>query len=144
MNKLNHRGTEMTEYLFAARSNNDQPLSLRAEKFSTINYGIITYTKTALIFDHIKNFLGDSLFDLCMHNYYRDWQFKHPHPDDIRKEFEQTTGKDLSWFFDDLINTTNKIDSCVTELIKIAINIFCVRAFFFIKKLIVPNINCTY
>ena len=127
LNKLNHRETSMVEYLVAARSNNDQPLCLRADKFSRINYGIIAYTKTALIVDHLKNYLGDSLFDACMHNYYRDWQFKHPHPDDLRKEFEQTTGKDLSWFFDDLINTTNKIDYKVSSIKKASSNNYSVK-----------------
>jgi hypothetical protein len=45
-----------------------------------------------------------------MHDYYRQWKFKHPQPDDLRLVFESHTGKNLSWFFDDLIGTTKRLD----------------------------------
>jgi len=46
----------------------------------------------------------------CMQSYFNDWKFKHPQPNDLRKIFEEETGKDLNWFFDDLIKTTKKTD----------------------------------
>ena len=38
------------------------------------------------------------------------WKNKHPQPDDLRKIFESHTDKDLSWFFDDFLGTTKRLD----------------------------------
>jgi hypothetical protein len=97
-------------YLISARSNSDQPSTLHSEKFSTANYGTCVYYKTALSFNYLKAYLGDTLFDRCMKAYYEKWKFKHPYPADVRTAFEETSQKNLSWFFDDLLGSTKKID----------------------------------
>lgn len=97
-------------YLFTARQYLDQPSELPSEDFTSVNYGTIAYAKTALLFDHLKAYLGDSLFDNVMQKYFSDWKFKHPQPEDLRALFESHTGKNLSWFFDDLISTSQKLD----------------------------------
>lgn len=97
-------------YLFSKRQNIDQPIQTHAADFTQLNYGTIMYMKTATVFDYLKAYLGDETFDKCMHKYFDKWKFKHPQPADLRKIFEDETGKDLSWFFDDLINTTKRLD----------------------------------
>ena len=97
-------------YLYSARTNYDQALELPSEEFTSINYGSMVYYKTGIIFDYLKAYLGNSLFDKCMQTYFERWKFKHPLPEDLRAVFEEITGKDLSWFFDDMIKTTKKID----------------------------------
>ncbi|HEY3389752.1 MAG TPA: hypothetical protein VGK38_09290, partial [Prolixibacteraceae bacterium] len=44
------------------------------------------------------------------------WKSKHPQPEDLRKSFELSTGKDLSWFFNDFIGTTKRLDYEVVRL----------------------------
>ncbi len=88
----------------------DQPLEMHSDDFTSINYGIMVYQKTGLIFDYLKSYLGDETFDNCMKAYYAKWEFKHPQPEDIEAVFEEKTGENLDWFFKDLIQTTNKID----------------------------------
>ncbi|UPT68523.1 MAG: M1 family metallopeptidase [Sphingobacteriales bacterium JAD_PAG50586_3] len=97
-------------YLFSKRQNIDQPIQTHSADFTQINYATIMYMKTATAFDYLKAYLGDSTFDNCMHKYYDKWKFKHPQPEDLRKIFEDETGKKLDWFFDDLINTTKRVD----------------------------------
>lgn len=97
-------------YIFSARQNVDQPIQTHSARFGKINYGTIMYSKTAISFDYLKAYLGDEVYDKCMHIYYDKWKFKHPYPEDLRKIFEEETGKDLSWFFDDLIKTNKKVD----------------------------------
>jgi hypothetical protein len=108
--ELNFKKAFMFEYLLKGRLHNDQPVDISSSEYTLFNYGIIVYRKTALIFDYLKSYLGDSLFDACMQEYYNKWRFKHPYPQDIRKIFESGTGKNLSWFFEDLLETTKKID----------------------------------
>lgn len=97
-------------YLFSKRQNVDQPIQTHSADFTQMNYGTIMYMKTATVFDYLKAYLGDEVFDKCMHTYFDMWKFKHPQPEDLRKVFETETGKNLSWFFDDMINTTKRVD----------------------------------
>ncbi|WP_423126448.1 M1 family metallopeptidase [Gaoshiqia sp. Z1-71] len=98
------------EWLVQARSNLEQPMNLPATEFSDLNYSIILYNKTAIAFNYLRAYLGDSLFDAAMYEHYHNWIFRHPRPDDLRTEFENLTDKDLTWFFDDLIGTTKRLD----------------------------------
>jgi hypothetical protein len=45
-----------------------------------------------------------------MHAYYEKWKFKHPLPNDFKNHVESFTGKDLSWFFDGVLSSTQKMD----------------------------------
>jgi len=88
----------------------DQPIETLSAEFRSINYGVIMYQKTGLVFDYLKYYLGEDLFDTSMKSYYDDWKFKHPQPEDMRKSMEKASGKDLSWLFDELIATTQQAD----------------------------------
>jgi hypothetical protein len=114
LDKYGSRGIYDVGYEFNARRNYDQPLSYSSEKFTNMNYGGLVYGKTAIGLDFMLDYLGSAVFDSTMHVYFQEWKFKHPQPADIRKVFEEKTGKDLSWFFDDFIKTTKKIDYAIT------------------------------
>jgi len=101
---------EELEWLIQSRNNLEQPINLAATDYTTMNYGIILYNKAAQGFDYLKAYLGDSLFDATMQDYYHKWQFKHPQPDDLQSLFESHTDKDLKWFFNDFISTTKRLD----------------------------------
>jgi hypothetical protein len=88
----------------------DQPVETHSAEFRSINYGVIMYQKTGLIFDYLRYYLGDELFDHSMRTYYDDWKFKHPQPKDIQASIEKASGKDLCWVFNDLIQTTQQAD----------------------------------
>jgi len=81
-----------------------------------MNYGAIVYGKTGIGMDYLLAYLGNNLFNKCMHVYFDKWKFKHPQPDDLREVFEKETKKDLSWFFDDYIKTTKKIDYKISAI----------------------------
>lgn len=97
-------------YAMMARQDLDQSLTLPADEFTNINYAGMVYYKTAVCFDYLRGYLGDELMDKCMQTYFERWHFKHPMPADIRAVFEEVTGKNLSWFFDDLIGSDKKLD----------------------------------
>lgn len=104
------------ERLIQARNNLEQPLNLPATDFSDINYGVMIYNKADMAFNYLRAYLGNSLFDETMRDYYRKHIFTHPHPNDLRNVFETKTNKDLNWFFDDLIGTTKRMDYKIIEL----------------------------
>ncbi len=108
--QMNHREAQYLSYLMNARRNADQAPDLPAEAFSRENYDSDIYYKTSLCFDYLLNYLGDSLFDRCMKDYFESWKFRHPQPEDMKASFVQSSGKNLDWLFNELIGTTKKID----------------------------------
>lgn len=116
VDKFNFKKGFYYEYLLLSRVHRDEPVNLTSEEFTTFGYGAIMYRKTALIFDYLKSYLGDSLFDDCMKQFYEAWKFKHPYPEDLQKVFETRTGKSLDWFFNDLLKTNKKIDYAVAGI----------------------------
>lgn len=102
--------TEELAYLLTARNYADQPMQLPSDYFSDINYGAIVYKKTALAFNYLMNYLGEDMMNRCMADYYETWKFRHPQPENLQASFEKTSGKNLDWFFDRLINTKERVD----------------------------------
>lgn len=103
------RITEL-DWLVQARQNLEQPVNLAAPDYSDLNYGTIVYNKAGIGFNYLRAYLGDSLFDSAMHEYYHSWNSKHPQPHDLQTLFESSSGKDLKWFFNDFIGTTKHLD----------------------------------
>ncbi|MBI9052918.1 MAG: M1 family metallopeptidase [Bacteroidales bacterium] len=97
-------------YLMSARFNLDQKPSLHSIQFTESNYGQIIYHKTSCVFDHLHAYLGEEKFNQIMQDFFVNWQYKHPYPEDVQKAFEDGSGEDLSWIFDDMINSTKKLD----------------------------------
>jgi hypothetical protein len=104
------------DWLIPARQNLEQPVNLAAPDYNTLNYSSIIYSKAGLGFNYLRAYLGDSIFDNAMHEYYLNWKSKHPGPEDLRNIFESCSGKDLSWFFTDFLGTTKRIDYKVLRL----------------------------
>jgi hypothetical protein len=116
---LNHYDSGDLGYRLISALGEDQPLETHSAKFTSMNYGLIMYQKTGLIFHYLKYYLGENEFDKAMSNYFETWKFRHPQPEDIRATLEKSTGKNLDWMFEDLVQTTNHIDY---KLKKIKIN----------------------
>ncbi len=104
------------EWLGQARQSLEQPLNLPAPDYTYLNYGALIYSKSAIGFSYLRNYLGDTVFDNAIHEYYRLWKSRHPQPDDLRRVFESVTGKELDWFFTDFIGTTKRIDYKIIAL----------------------------
>lgn len=99
-------------------TNTAQPIASAAPDFTSINYGLIIYSKAASAMRYLENYLGTDVFDSCMHVYYERYHFRHPYPEDIQQVFEEVSGKKLDWFFHDLIETNKQHDAkvvCVKE-----------------------------
>lgn len=97
-------------YLIQARRHLDQPIGLPAAEYSSFNYAAMVYYKAALGLKYLEAYLGEAAFREAVGQYYRQWAFSHPGPRDVREVFENASGRDLSWFFEDLVLTDGKID----------------------------------
>ena len=77
----------------------DQPIELSSEKFSAINYGGSVYYKTCIWMKYLESVVGPEAFNKAMQEYFRQWQFKHPQPEDFKKIMEASSGKNLDSVF---------------------------------------------
>lgn len=97
-------------YVLNAAQGMDQPIEGPAQEFTSLNYGGVVYKKTAQMLEYLSAYLGDSVFERGMKRYFSEWRFKHPGPDDFRAVMEQESGKNLSWFFEEGLKSSEPID----------------------------------
>ncbi|MFK7770580.1 MAG: M1 family metallopeptidase [Saprospiraceae bacterium] len=81
------------------RENVHQAITTPVSEMTEMNYGLGVYDRTA---DILKNRIPP----LKMKSFFRQWKFKHPQPEDFIKHFDLENDQ----AFDDLMNTTKKID----------------------------------
>ncbi len=96
-------------YLINARRNYDQPSNLHSTAYTNFNYGLIYY-KPAAAFNYLREYLGDETYDKTFQNFFDEWHYKHPSPDDLNKTLQENSKFDLSWFTNDILTTTKKMD----------------------------------
>lgn len=78
----------------------DKPISTGSTGFTNKDdYGIVVYIKTAAWMHKMEKELGRDVIDKALQSYFAKWQFKHPQPEDFKKELEVASGRDLSTFF---------------------------------------------
>jgi aminopeptidase N len=89
----------MDRYMNAAGREVDLPITT----LTTQEYGpsmfINSYPKPALGYLYVKDMLGDELFFKGLHNYFRNWNSRHPMPYDFFYSMNEGTGKNLNWFW---------------------------------------------
>ena len=62
--------------------------------------GSISYDKTALWLHTLERYLGWPTLQRGMAEFYSEWRFAHPGPDDFFRTISAASGQDLTWFFD--------------------------------------------
>lgn len=110
LDKVLHKEQYYYSYMIGCKTRRDQPIEEHSAEYTNFNYGGIVYSKTALVFDYLMAWLGTETMDKAMRLYFETWKFKHPGPEDLRFVLEQVSGKDLTWFFDDVIGSTKRLD----------------------------------
>jgi hypothetical protein len=72
--------------------------------------GVITYSKTALWLHTLERMLGWDTLRRVLATYYSRWAFRHPRPDDFFAVANEVSGRDLTWFFDQVHRSSNVFD----------------------------------
>lgn len=124
LNKFKQKVQYELFYSEMAKQHLDQPCSMHSAAFTGSNYGAIVYSKTAVLFNYLMNYMGQEQFDKAMHEYFSMFKFKHPQPDDLKIILQKHCSKNIDWFFNDLIKTTKKIDYKILKVKKTADNQF--------------------
>jgi aminopeptidase N len=87
----------------------------------------VSYEKGGAVLHMLRNYVGDSAFFRSLNKYLIDHKFKNAEAQDLRLAFEEITGKDLNWFWNEWYygsghpqlkisyNYTNGKSSVITE-----------------------------
>src|SRR5450432_3201966 len=62
-------------------------------------FDMVTYSKGGRILNMLKNYVGDSAFFKSLNLYLNTFKFKNAEAHNLRLAFEQVTGQDLNWYW---------------------------------------------
>ena len=75
------------------------------------------YNKTALWLHTLERMLGWDTLQRILSTYYSRWAFRHPKPDDFFAVVNEVSGRDMTWFFDQVYRSSNVFDYGVDAFI---------------------------
>lgn len=105
-------------YYNLVKSGVEQPQTTHADRYNlNYAYGIAAYSKGSIFLSQLGYIIGQDKLMKTIQNYYRDFKFKHPVPNDIKREAEKTSGMELDWYLTDWTQTTNTIDYGITSVV---------------------------
>jgi len=99
-----------------ASSRMDPVLKNSWEYFDLASYGMNAFAKAALMLLTLENYLGEDVMSEIMRTYFERWRFKHPTSQDFITVAEEVSRKDLGWFFDQFLNSLDKLDYAIDRL----------------------------
>ena len=77
----------------------------------------VTYSKTALWLHTLERMLGWETLQRILSTYFDRWKFRHPRPEDFFAVANEVSGRDLTWFFDQVHRSSNVFDYGVERFV---------------------------
>lgn len=81
------------------------------------SYGANSYSKAELMLRTLKRFLGQETYARLIKAYGERFWFKHPKPKDFFDVVSEFAGQDMSWFFDQIVYGSGKVDYAVERIL---------------------------
>ena len=101
-------------YYALVRSGKEQPQTTHADRFDlNFAYGISAYSKGSIFLSQLGYIIGQDKLMESVREYYDNYKFKHPVPNDIKRVAEKKSDMVLDWYLLDWTQTTNTIDYAV-------------------------------
>lgn len=98
-------------YYYMVNSGKEQPQSTHSDRYDYNQvYSINAYSKGDIFLAQLGYLIGRDNLMKTLKRYYRDFKFKHPTPNDIKRTAERVSGANLDWYLTDWTQTTNTID----------------------------------
>ncbi len=117
MNELMSEGKEnpfddsYAGYFSLVKNKLNEPLTTHADHYTTNRaYGTSSYSLGSIFLSQLIYVIGEEALYKGLKNYYYDWRFKHPTPDDCLREMEKASGLVLDWYKEYWVNQTQVID----------------------------------
>ncbi|MBW3554960.1 MAG: M1 family metallopeptidase [Gemmatimonadetes bacterium] len=92
-------------------------VALPGAEFSSYQmYSTMTYAKGSLILRMLRDMLGEEVFREGLRAYYERHRFSQVTEADFRRAMEDVSGRDLGWFFDQWLRTTDTLDYVLRDV----------------------------
>ena len=98
-------------------SEEDIPVITPSNALTGQGYGNNAYVKPSLGYLAVKEMLGDTLFKKCLLEYMDRWHGKHPIPWDFFYTFNNVSGKNLNWFWNNWYFSNGYIDLALQNVV---------------------------
>jgi len=95
-----HRRNEMNGYLVSVEQSGTHPLIYWGYDNKEDMFDAHSYNKGGLVLHMLRNLVGDEAFFAGLEKYLKDNALTSVEAHDLRLAFEEVTGQDLKWFFD--------------------------------------------
>jgi hypothetical protein len=93
-----------------------QPIATAAPQFSNLNDSLIAFDKAGLWIFRLQTNLGLERFDKNMRRYISQWQFRHPQPEDLKKNMDSAGDLDLPSLFGKLSDNQSLFPDSLTRV----------------------------
>jgi hypothetical protein len=124
MNEIMEQGKEnpfegsYRGYFALVNSGKEQPQTTHADRYDlNFAYGIAAYSKGAVFLSQLGYVIGQDKLMETIREYYDEFKFKHPVPNDIKRTAEKVSGIELDWYLMDWTQTTNTIDYGIKDVV---------------------------
>ena len=98
-------------YNYVVKNKIEEPLSTHADRYHTnTGYGIASYSKGNIFLSQLEYVIGKENVDKGLKKYYKDFSFKHPTPNDVKRSMEKVSGIHLGWYLNEWTQTLHTID----------------------------------
>jgi len=95
----------------------EEPLSTHSDRYDTNwAYGTASYSKGNLFLSQLEYIIGKENTAKGLLQYYKDFSFKHPTPNDVKRTMEKVSGIHLGWYLNEWTQTTHTIDYAVKSI----------------------------
>lgn len=106
-----------TGYFRLVKSGLEEPMSTHADHYETnYAYSNAAYSKGAVFMEQLGYIVGGQTLDKILLEYYDEWRFKHPNPNDFIRVAEKVSGMELQWYKEYWIYTTKTIDYALGDI----------------------------
>ena len=102
-------------YGLTSGSESEPPMMWNAN-FAGPSYGFTTYGKTPLMLSMLGGVVGDSAVQRAHREWANAWLFRHPSPWDYMFFMNKALGRDLGWFWNTWLFTTERVDGSITGM----------------------------
>ncbi|MGD9020574.1 MAG: M28 family peptidase [Lysobacterales bacterium] len=109
-----YRRTTLQGYTDYVTAENEFPLSEFLSR-SDASSSSIGYGKTAMVFDMLREQVGDENFSRALQRFYRDNKFRRAGFDDIRAAFEEVTGEQLGPYFEQWVERPGAPELAISD-----------------------------
>lgn len=104
-------------YQYIVESGKEQPLSTHADRYEyNAAYSVAAYSKGSIFLSQLGYVIGQDKLMETLKEYYEEFKYTHPTPNDFIRVAEKVSGTNLNWYLTDWTKTTNTIDYGIEDV----------------------------